>query len=132
MATLWEHSVFKVTEFIRGRVRIQADACVISNFSPQGRTSRARDWVCLMWALQLSTTPCHAKEALTFAQEDSRKGTSRLLCSLKFFLAPILAAGILGSSDRFTLPKGSQNPWGTKQTDSKAQTEEGSRSGVNT
>ena len=39
----------------------------------------------------------HAKEALTLFQGDARRGPSRLLRSLEPFLAPILAAGMLGS-----------------------------------
>lgn len=54
-----------------------------------------------MWAVQLSATLCHAKEALTLVQEDSKSGTSRLLCYMKFFLVPILAAGMWGTSGSF-------------------------------
>lgn len=64
-----------------------------------------------MWALQVSSTLCHAKKALTFIQEDVRRDTSKLLCSPKSFLAPILAAGILGSLGSFS-QKEARTPWG--------------------
>ena len=66
--------------------------------------------VCPMWALQVSSALCHAKKALTLIQEDARRGTSKLLCFPKCFLAPILAAGILGSLDSFR-QKEARTPW---------------------
>lgn len=55
-----------------------------------------------------------SKEDLPLAPEDAGRGSSRLLC-LKSYLAPILAPGMLGSSDRFILPEGGWNFLGQRR-----------------
>lgn len=83
-----------------------------------------------MWAGQLSAALCQARESFTLGQEDPKRGTNRPQRSLRFFLTPNLAAGVLRRPDRFVMLKGSQRLPGEKQTDSKAQPG-GRSSGVN-